>query len=188
MSLGKLVVTQVGTGTVQFRDKDHAVFAYTVGEFAGTKMVSRMIYDAAAPTCTIGGDAGATENYHDLWFDPLDAGWGVNLVHQGNTIFGTYYTYDAAGRPTWYAMPETRKIAPSAGYAADFAGLMVRANGPSYDAAWDAAKVRIEVVGEATVRFNARGDGGMWTRIDGAVRPARPMKRMQFAAPATVCH
>jgi hypothetical protein len=188
MSAGKLVMTQVGVGTVLFNGRDRAVFAYSVGNFAGSKDVSRMVYDAAAPSCTIGGAKGAHENYHDLWFDPQDAGWGVNIVHQGSTLFGTYYTYDAAGRPIWYAMPETRQTAAAAGNAASYYGPMVRATGSSYDAPWDAAKAAIAVVGEATFTFNSRRQGALSTRLDGAARPSRPLQAFQFAAPASVCN
>src|SRR5258708_15075843 len=87
----KLVMTEVGLGTVLFKDRNHAVFAYTVGNVSGAKDVTRMVFDAAAPSCTLGGAKGAAENYSDLWFNPADTGWGLNLVQQGDTVLHLFH-------------------------------------------------------------------------------------------------
>ena len=50
------------------------------------------------PTCAWGRSlnlARAT-NYQDLWWNPAESGWGVNFTHQGDIIFATWFTYDAA--------------------------------------------------------------------------------------------
>jgi hypothetical protein len=31
------------------------------------------------------------ENTTDMWFDPAETGWGLNLIHQGDTLFGTHF-------------------------------------------------------------------------------------------------
>jgi hypothetical protein len=41
-------------------------------------------------------------NYTALWWNPAENGWGLNITHQGNTLFGTLYTYGPDGTPTWY--------------------------------------------------------------------------------------
>jgi hypothetical protein len=41
-------------------------------------------------------------NYQDLWWNPAESGWGINLTHQGNTIFATWFTYVEQGRPMWF--------------------------------------------------------------------------------------
>jgi hypothetical protein len=186
-SSGKLVMTEVGMGTVLFKDKDHAVFAYTVGNVAGSKQVSRMVFASGEHACTLGGTkAAGAENYQDLWFNPADTGWGVNVVHQGDTIFGTYYTYDSAGRPEWYAMSDTRRYDAGA-LATGYAGPFIRATGPSFDSAWDSSRVRIEQLGSATMLFDARGDGSLMVSKGAATEGPLPMKRMTFAAPGSTC-
>ena len=32
-------------------------------------------------------------------------GWGLNIAQQGRVLFPIWYTYDATGRDTWFAMP-----------------------------------------------------------------------------------
>src|SRR5207237_6599722 len=127
----KLVMTEVGMGTVRFTDRNHAVFAYTVGHVSGAKNVTRMVFDAAAPSCTLGGAKGLAENYSDLWFNPADTGWGLNLVQQGETVFGTYFTYDAQGKGEWLVIPDARNSDASA-----YSGTLARASGPVFDAHW----------------------------------------------------
>ena len=42
-------------------------------------------------------DLSLAYNYQDLWWAApagSEAGWGVNLTHQGDTIFATWFTYD----------------------------------------------------------------------------------------------
>ncbi|HEX6635425.1 MAG TPA: hypothetical protein VF038_15770 [Usitatibacter sp.] len=56
---------------------------------------------AAAP-------AHATPQRHnatDMWFDAAESGWGLNVIHQGNTLFGTLFVYGPDGQPTWYVAP-----------------------------------------------------------------------------------
>ncbi|HET7260338.1 MAG TPA: S8 family peptidase, partial [Casimicrobiaceae bacterium] len=43
-------------------------------------------------------------NYQGLWWaSPAgsESGWGLNVAHQGNVIFATWFTYDASGKALW---------------------------------------------------------------------------------------
>ena len=41
----------------------------------------------------------------DVWWDPRESGWGMTLRQHSarQQISGSWYTYDSAGRPTWFA-------------------------------------------------------------------------------------
>lgn len=42
-------------------------------------------------------------DYSGLWWTPSEAGWGISLTQNPTGgIFGTWYVYDASGRPEWY--------------------------------------------------------------------------------------
>ena len=181
MASKKLVMTEVGMGTVLFKDRNHGVFAYTVGDVAGSKEVTRMVFDAAAPSCSLGGAKGAAENYSDLWFNPAETGWGLNLVQQGDIVFGTYFTYDAQGKGEWLVMPDARKSGST------YSGVLARAHGPAFDAPWDSSKVSVTPIGSGSMSFQSPALGSFNLMQDGAPY-ARSLVRMQFAAPATVCH
>ena len=191
MSSKKLVMTEVGMGTLLFKDRDHAAFAYTVGNFSGSKNVSKMVF-AAAPTCTLGGPKGLRENYQDLWFNPADTGWGVNIAHQvdsrGDVLFATYYTYDADGKGVWFAMSDVREGDMMSATVRGYGGVMYRATGPSFDSAWDSSKFNLTAWGSGEFRFDSAGHGEFAATPFGLpTAPRLDMTRMQFAAPATVC-
>jgi hypothetical protein len=43
-------------------------------------------------------------NYQGLWYNPTEAGWGINFAHDGDTIFASWFTYDLTGKGTWLVM------------------------------------------------------------------------------------
>jgi hypothetical protein len=49
----------------------------------------------------------ASGNFQGLWYKSpaeSESGWGLNVTHQGDVIFATWFTYDAMGRPLWLSM------------------------------------------------------------------------------------
>jgi len=44
-----------------------------------------------------------TTDESDLWWDPTESGWGIQIVQQNNTIFATMFVYGPDGQPTWYS-------------------------------------------------------------------------------------
>ena len=95
----------VGTGTLTFTDLNTGTFAYTINGVTQTKSIIRQVFDQP-PTCTFGilSDLTLAYNYQDLWWAApagSEKGWGVNLTHQGDTIFATWFTYDLDRTPLW---------------------------------------------------------------------------------------
>ncbi len=47
-------------------------------------------------------------NYEGLWWNGCSAGsesgWGLNIAHQGDVLFVTWFTYDANGNAWWLSM------------------------------------------------------------------------------------
>lgn len=41
-------------------------------------------------------------NATDIWFNAAEPGWGLNLIHQGDTIFASLFVYGPDGQPRWY--------------------------------------------------------------------------------------
>ena len=88
---------RTGTLKVTFQDEDHVRIDYTIGGTSGFKLFERQVFD----------DRPAYQpDRSDLWWaGAAQNGWGITIVQQGATLFLVWYTYDAAGIPTWYAMP-----------------------------------------------------------------------------------
>ncbi|MCB1587761.1 MAG: hypothetical protein KDI56_02550 [Xanthomonadales bacterium] len=95
-------VTQVGTAQLAFDGNGALTLGYSLFDVEQTKMLERFVFGSTAPTCvgTTASRAGAT-NYSDLWWNSSEAGWGLTLAHQGNTIFLLWYTYGEGGRDQW---------------------------------------------------------------------------------------
>jgi hypothetical protein len=45
----------------------------------------------------------AATDYTDTWWNPSEAGWGVNLTQQADVIYATFYVYGQDRKATWYA-------------------------------------------------------------------------------------
>ena len=62
------------------------------------------------PTCTFtAGSRASVTNYQDLWWNPAESGWGINLAHQGDILFATWFTYRAGGRGQWLVASDVRR-------------------------------------------------------------------------------
>ena len=122
----------VGTGTITFTGSNDASFAYTVNGISQTKTVTRQVF-GTLPTCTYSAQpnfASAT-NYQDLWWAVpagSEAGWGVNLTHQGDTIFASWFTFDHDRTPMWLVATAPR-TAPGT-----YIGTLYRLTGPPFNA------------------------------------------------------
>ena len=130
--------TNVGTLSLSFTDANTGTMSYTVNGVTQTKPIARLIYALPAPTCTLGGTPGAAPNYSDLWWrSPAGSenGWGVNIVHQADILFATWFTYEASGsamapaKGMWLVMSSGSKTAPGV-----YTGELQRTTGPAFSA------------------------------------------------------
>ena len=44
-------------------------------------------------------------SYQGLWWNANESGWGMSVTQHADVIFAAIYTYDGAGLPTWYVIP-----------------------------------------------------------------------------------
>jgi serine protease len=131
-SPGGATGTGVGTATLSFSDVNRASFNYVVNGTQQTKSLTRQVF-GPLPTCVYGPQPNfaAATNYQDLWWASppgSESGWGVNLTHQGDTIFATWFTYDHDGTPMWL-VATAPKTAPRT-----YAGTLYRLTGPPFNA------------------------------------------------------
>jgi hypothetical protein len=84
------------------------------------------------------------DNYSDIWWNPLESGWGVTIADHETNVFGVLYVYRSDGRPVWFTIPggtfsQGRRI---------FQGDVYVTSGPSYThATFDASLVTASKVG-----------------------------------------
>jgi hypothetical protein len=177
--------TAVGIGTLTFTSPNAGTFAYTVNGITQTKTITRQVF-GQLPTCTFGiqTDLTLAYNYQDLWWAApagSEAGWGVNLTQQGETIFATWFTYDLDQTPLWLSVtaPQTT--------AGTFSGTLYRTTGPPFNATpFLPAAVTATAVGTATFTFS-NGNTGTFSYTVNGVSQTKSITRQVFVAPGTVC-
>src|SRR5204863_430483 len=72
----------------------------------------------------------STENYTSLWWNPAESGWGLNVNHQGNTLFAPLFTYGADGKARWFVMSDGNRSATSPNV---FSGTLFQTQGPAFN-------------------------------------------------------
>jgi len=188
---GAAVPSVVGAGTLTFADGNTGSFAYTVNGVTQTKAITR--YDLGTGpqvSCTYSATTpnfAAASNYQDLWWAASEPGWGINFAQQGNSIFATWYTYNADHTPLWLSALVQRQ-----GTTNVYTGPMVQNSGARFDA-FNTAQVMTHPVGTATLAFadGANATFGYSVTVapfPGPVNQIKAITRFPFAAAGgTVC-
>jgi serine protease len=190
-SPGGATGTALGSGTLTFSDADDGTFSYTVNGISQAKSITRQTF-GPVPLCTFGAQVNLalTSNYQDLWWAApagSEAGWGVNLTHQGNTIFLTWFTYDVDHTPMWLVATVTKSGLSS--YTGDLIRLTT---GPPFNAVpfpplGSPGGAAGTTVGAAELAF-FDGNSGTFTYTVNGETQSRDITREIFTPPGTVCH
>jgi Ig-like domain from next to BRCA1 gene len=177
--------TAVGTAKLTFTDLDNGTFAYTINGATQTKSITRQVF-GPLPTCTFGllTDLTQAYNYQDLWWAvPAGAepGWGVNLTHQGDIIFATWFTYAPDHSPMWLVVTAPKTA------AATYSGALYQTSGPPFNSVpFDGSKVVASQVGSATFTFTDGNNGTFDYTVNGETQ-SKAITRQIFTSPGTVC-
>jgi len=67
----------------------------------------------------------------DLWWNPSESGWGMQLVQQSSTVFATIFVYDRFNVPIWYtATLNFTGLNPTNGPV--YSGVLYETRGPYF--------------------------------------------------------
>jgi hypothetical protein len=180
---GTVAATPVGTATFTFTDSNNGTFAYAVSGTSQSKPITKQAF-SIVPSCVAGVPHAAAPNYQALWWASppgSESGWGVNIAHQGDILFATWFTYDMDGTGMWLVAPDARRTTGNT-----YAGALYRTTGPAFSLSpWTGDVVATEV-GTATFTFAGPDSGTFAYTLDG-VSQAKAIARQSFATPDTVC-
>lgn len=120
-------------------------------------------------------------NYQDLWWNPNESGWGVQIVQQADTLFLTWFIYDSAGRPTWVVSDSVaRLLVPPPQGTTIYRGRVVAATGTFFGApSWSPITPRV-VGAEVTLTFSDARTGTITYTVDGTT-VTKPITRQTLA-------
>ena len=181
-----------GTGTLTFTDPNNAMFTYTVNGITQTKAITRqLLATAPLPVCTFGGqpNLALATNYTALWWAApagSEAGWGINLTHQGDLIFVTWFTFATDHTPMWL-VGTASKTAPGVYTVTQLARL----NGPPFSAVpfppiGSPGGPTFSIVGSATFTFIDGNTATFSYTVDG-IAQTKTITREILQNPGTVC-
>ena len=123
----------------------------------------------------------------DLWFPPNESGWGLNIIEQGDTLFGTMFVYDSAGQPRWYSasnLTYEQCAPPDSGSDCwgRYRGALVESTGPYFGTTFNASAVQRRIVGTMTMDFFGNDTAYLDYSIDGATVTRKQVRRYAFRA------
>jgi hypothetical protein len=138
------VGSSVGTMRLTFTDWNHAVFEYTISGISARKDLTRITFGPVRPPLDL--------MLGDLWWGGTSQnGWGIPVLQQFTSLFSIWFTYDAAGKPTWFVMPEGDWVFPN-----DYRGKIYKPSGPPWlGVAYDPSRHHVTEAGTFRYRFTA---------------------------------
>ena len=121
-------------------------------------------------------------NYQDLWWNPNESGWGMNVTQQGTIAFATLFDYDANGKPLWFVMPNGPQSS-----GGNFSGPLYTVKGPAFNSSpWDASKIATTNVGTMTLHFTSGTAGSLTYTVNGST-VTKSIQRQTFSSPLPLC-
>ncbi len=122
-------------------------------------------------------------NYQGLWWNvpaASESGWGINLAHQGDTIFATWFTYDASGKAWWLTMTADKTA------SGNYVGTIYQTTGPAFSAVpFDPNQVTRTAVGSGTLTFSSVSSGTFAYTVNG-IPQTKAITQQQFG-PLPTC-
>jgi hypothetical protein len=185
----KVSATPVATAGFHFDVAGDSFFYYGAsrldpngGDRTTYKIITHQVFASPLPVCTYGNaPLGHLSNFQGMWWNPSESGWGLYVAQQGDVIFALWFTYDANGHATWFAMTAPKVDATT------YSGPIFRTTGPAYtETAFDPARVTEVVVGTGALSFNDI-DNGTFSYAVGDLTHSGPITRQIFASPREIC-
>jgi hypothetical protein len=170
----------LANGTINYAGVDQV--SYTSLPTDGVTAIKRTGATVQNVATNYAGDSGSVAaapaaNYEGLWWNApagSESGWGINFEHQGDVIFATWFTYDAAGKGWWLTMIAS-KTAPST-----YSGALYQTTGPAFSAMpFNPAQVTPTQVGTGTLTFSDADNGTFAYTVNG-ISQAKSITREAF--------
>jgi hypothetical protein len=113
----------------------------------------------------------------DLWWNPNESGWGVNIIQQSDVLFATFFLYGTDGRARWYVASDMRCPHVPTDFHMDCAGMLYETSGPPVGPNFDSRAVTRRAVGTATFEYGRPSPGLFTYTIDGVTVEKRVVRQ-----------
>jgi hypothetical protein len=112
--------------------------------------------------CTANASSSSSE-ITEMWWNPGESGWGVNVVLQRDVAFLTFFVYDAMGNPVWYT--SDARLATTG--AAVWTGNLYATSGPWFGGPFPAGNVHVRPAGSVSFTLSALDEAALTYTVDG---------------------
>jgi hypothetical protein len=187
-AIGSANLTSVGTMTVAFAG-GNGTLTYSVNGVTIQKTIQKQIFGSRASTCVgTTDDRAGSSNYQDLWWNPSESGWGVNISQQDNVLFATLFSYRndglAANKGMWLVMSAGNRQSDGS-----FAGDLFEVHGSPFNANpfIPIGPANVNRVGSMQLRFDSGTRGTISYTVNG-VSVVKSIQRQEFASPTVACN
>ena len=116
----------------------------------------------------------------DLWWNPAESGWGVNIIEQSNVLFATFFVYSADGRAHWYVASNMTCPGTPTDVQMICTGPLYETTGPVVGPGFDPSAVVRRQVGDAKFFYSREGSGQFDYTVDG-VTVSKSVQRQTWA-------
>jgi hypothetical protein len=166
-----------------FTDASNGTLVYTVNGIQVSKVITRISFSTPTVCAWDRGDRSFSFNFQDLWWNAAESGWGINITHQGDTLFATLFTYDAQGQPMWLVMSNGSMTT-----ADHYGGALFRTTGPAFNAVpfTPIGPANNISVGRMSFSFTTGNQGLLSYTVNGA-SVSKSIERLTFGALRTSC-
>lgn len=105
-------------------------------------------------------------NYQDLWWNPNESGWGINISQQGDVMFATWFIYGPNGQPTWIFLSRAER---SGVQGNTFSDKIYQATGTYFPTVpfVPLVEANLTEVGRATLVFSDARTGSLTYTVNG---------------------
>lgn len=103
----------------------------------------------------------------DLWWNPAEDGWGLNVVQQDTVLFATLFTYGPDSQPTWYVGSNLGYFTTNASGGLVYTGPWYQTTGPWFGGPFNANARTTRQVGTATFTLNSVSSATFTYTVDG---------------------
>lgn len=109
-------------------------------------------------------------DFTDIWWNPFEPGWGVNLVQSQSFVFATFFIYAPSGAPTWYTAEMTWN-------GTAFAGPVYATTGTGFAQTWNPGATSAQAVGTATFTPSTAYQGTLSWSVVGVGSATKAIER-----------
>lgn len=121
----------------------------------------KILRNLAVLLCLLWGTSAGAAIYSDLWSNPNEQGWGVNIIQQQNTLFITLFVYGTDGRSRFYVASGATRTSTG------FSGDLFETTGPHFGGAFSPSAVTPRRVGTMTFTPANFAQGTLAYSVDG---------------------